>query len=330
MVTTKGEKNISKKLTKKDQEKIESLKDIVEEAEKSLYSAKAMLVRLEGKGKPESVQKKTYGTSPNGQIVEGVFDGQIMISNDGKQYPVPANYASKSKLVEGDMLKLTMTDEGNFVYKQIGPVERKHLVGTIREDESGNYIVQAEGGTYKVLLASVTYYRAQPGDEVAIIIPRNGEPVWSAIENVIKKDSDARKVETDTSEDQERDPFMNNILGEKQESEEETSTKSTKAEKVVEEWTPKLSELEKETEKIEKSTKKMAKDSKKKNDKNKNEDKDSLISPLNSVETGEKIPIRVDSVGKADPREDFLTGEESQEKVVREDFPDTPEEFFKS
>ena len=316
MVITKEKKVITKKLTKKDQEKVESLKDIIGEAEKSLYSAKAMLVRIEGKSKP-SVQKKTYGTSPNGQIVEGIFDGQIMISNDGKQYPVPANYASKSKLVEGDMLKLTMTDEGNFVYKQIGPMERKRLIGIIKEDESGNYIVQAEGGNYKVLLASVTYYRAQPGDEVAIIIPRSGEPVWCAIENVIKKDSSARKVESDAFENQERDPFVNNVLEKEQRSEEEeVSPKSAEAEKVVEEWTPKLSEIEKETEKIEKSTKKMTK-----NDKNKKS---------NSVEKEEKIPIRVDSVGKADPRENFLAGEESQEKVVREDFPDTPEEFFKS
>jgi len=316
MVITKEKKVITKKLTKKDQEKVESLKDIIGEAEKSLYSAKAMLVRIEGKSKP-SVQKKTYGTSPNGQIVEGIFDGQIMISNDGKQYPVPANYASKSKLVEGDMLKLTMTDEGNFVYKQIGPMERKRLIGIIKEDESGNYIVQAEGGNYKVLLASVTYYRAQPGDEVAIIIPRSGEPVWCAIENVIKKDSSARKVESDAFENQERDPFVNNVLEKEQRSEEEeVSPKSAEAEKVVEEWTPKLSEIEKETEKIGKSTKKMTK-----NDKNKKS---------NSVEKEEKIPIRVDSVGKADPRENFLAGEESQEKVVREDFPDTPEEFFKS
>ena len=325
MVITKEKKVITKKLTKKDQEKVESLKDIIGEAEKSLYSAKAMLVRIEGKSKP-SVQKKTYGTSPNGQIVEGIFDGQIMISNDGKQYPVPANYASKSKLVEGDMLKLTMTDEGNFVYKQIGPMERKRLIGIIKEDESGNYIVQAEGGNYKVLLASVTYYRAQPGDEVAIIIPRSGEPVWCAIENVIKKDSSVRKVESDAFENQERDPFVNNVLEKEQRSEEEeVSPKSAEAEKVVEEWTPKLSEIEKETEKIEKSTKKMTK-----NDKNKNKNKNSLTPQSNSVEKEEKIPIRVDSVGKADPRENFLAGEESQEKVVREDFPDTPEEFFKS
>ncbi|MBU4432193.1 hypothetical protein KKD60_02860, partial [Patescibacteria group bacterium] len=39
-----------------------------------------------------------------GKIVEGVFDGENMIGPDGKQYSIPANYASKSKLVEGDIL----------------------------------------------------------------------------------------------------------------------------------------------------------------------------------------------------------------------------------
>ena len=47
-----------------------------------------------------------------GRIIEGVFDGENMIGPDGKQYSVPANYASKSKLVEGDILKLTITATG--------------------------------------------------------------------------------------------------------------------------------------------------------------------------------------------------------------------------
>ncbi|MBA4320115.1 MAG: hypothetical protein C0412_17080, partial [Flavobacterium sp.] len=51
-----------------------------------------------------------------GKVIEGVFDGENMIGPDGKQYSVPSNYASKSKLVEGDILKLTITSRGNFIY----------------------------------------------------------------------------------------------------------------------------------------------------------------------------------------------------------------------
>ncbi|MDZ7744984.1 MAG: hypothetical protein U5K77_04515 [Candidatus Saccharibacteria bacterium] len=73
-----------------------------------------------------------HSTEDNlGKVIEGVFDGQNMVGSDGKTYPVPANYASKSKLVQGDILKLTIADDGAFMYKQIGPIPRKQLVGTL-------------------------------------------------------------------------------------------------------------------------------------------------------------------------------------------------------
>ena len=40
----------------------------------------------------------------NERIIEGVFNGEKMIGGDGLEYNMPANYASKSKLVEGDIL----------------------------------------------------------------------------------------------------------------------------------------------------------------------------------------------------------------------------------
>jgi len=64
-----------------------------------------------------------------GKVIEGVFDGQNMVGSDAKTYPVPANYASKSKLVQGDILKLTIAEDGAFLYKQIGPIPRKQIVG---------------------------------------------------------------------------------------------------------------------------------------------------------------------------------------------------------
>jgi hypothetical protein len=59
------------------------------------------------------------------RIIEGVFNGEKMVGPDGKEYAVSPNYASKSKIVEGDMMKLTITNNGKFIFKQIGPVERK-------------------------------------------------------------------------------------------------------------------------------------------------------------------------------------------------------------
>lgn len=167
-------------------QKIQALREMVQSAEKTIQGAKAMLLQLEGKKKAGRPRKVETDDSED-TVIEGAFDGQIMVGTDGKQYPVPANYASKSKLVEGDMLKLTITHDGMFIYKQIGPVERRHALGVMTQDENGNYYVLANGKPYRVLLASVTYFKALPGDEIAIVLPRDIEGNWAAIENVIER-----------------------------------------------------------------------------------------------------------------------------------------------
>lgn len=172
---------------KQDAQRIILIKESLTNAEKSLQTAKSLLAQLESKYTP---QKKTYGVAEGGKVVEGTFDGQVMIGMDGRQYPVPANYASKSKLVEGDMLKLVITEDGNFIYKQIGPFKRKRIIGLLSENaKEGGYIVESEGKIYKVLLAAVTYHHANPGDEIALVVADNDEAQWGAIENVIKKGS---------------------------------------------------------------------------------------------------------------------------------------------
>lgn len=168
-------------------QKIQALREMVNNAEKTIQGAKAMLLQIEGKKKSGRPRKLDLSDTTDGTIIEGTFDGQIMAGVDGKQYPVPANYASKSKLVEGDMLKLTITTDGTFLYKQIGPIDRRHALGIVTQDEAGNYYVVAGGKPYRVLLASVTYFKAAPGDEVAVVLPRDLEGSWAAIENVIQK-----------------------------------------------------------------------------------------------------------------------------------------------
>jgi hypothetical protein len=121
------------------------------------------------------------------RVIEGVFDGEKMIANDGQEYAIPANYASKSKLVEGDILKLSINNRGDFLYKQIGPTERKKIVGTLGVDKSGDYFVAADKKKWKVISASVTYFKGQPGDEVVILVPQDSVSKWAAVENVVKK-----------------------------------------------------------------------------------------------------------------------------------------------
>jgi hypothetical protein len=141
-------------------------------------------------GKKQDERQTTTFKAPivnaedDAEYVEGVFDGQSMIDAEGKKYPVPANYASKSKLVAGDILKLTIQKDGKFLYKQIGPVERKNVIGILNQ-EGNHYHVMVNGKKYNVLLASVTYFKAKLGDEVTIIIPANEESDWACIENVL-------------------------------------------------------------------------------------------------------------------------------------------------
>ncbi len=124
----------------------------------------------------------------NERVIEGVFDGEHMVGEDGERYNVPPNYASKSKLVEGDLLRLAITEDGRLLFKQRGPIERQRLIGSLMLDERANeWKVVADGRKYRVLTASITFFRAQPGDEVAVLIPLGTPSHWAAIENIVKR-----------------------------------------------------------------------------------------------------------------------------------------------
>lgn len=182
------------------------LAQMIDSAEKNIQSAKQLLREVMGgpatKANLSALSEKAQvmTVSEGGKIIEGVFDGQNMIGPDKKQYPVPANYASKSKLVEGDVLKLTIAEDGSFIYKQIGPMERKKMLGVLMVDEKGDFKVLAEGKIYKVLLASLTYFKAEAGDEITIVVPQDQSAEWAAVENVIKKGSGANHADLEMGE----------------------------------------------------------------------------------------------------------------------------------
>jgi hypothetical protein len=254
-----NDKQIDDQLSENEKaHKIEMLRQMMLNAERTMQSAKAMLLQLEGKkktGRKRKIEEETDGT-----VVEGTFDGQIMIGTDGKQYPVPANYASKSKLVEGDVLKLTITYDGSFIYKQIGPAQRKSVIGIVSQDEKGNYFIFSEGKPYKVLLASITYFKAEPGDEVVIMIPREMEATWAAIENVISKGGHevelsvpySKKIPADGKlnfwkddlNETEPEPEKPKKSSPKKAAEKTESNKNDDA--LIDEWTSDIEELEKE------------------------------------------------------------------------------------
>lgn len=161
----------------------------LEDAERNLQLAKKLLSESPQTGKdatPAVVPAAPVGTPPGQRVIYGRFNGEHMEGEDGQLYPVPANYASKSKLVEGDKVKLTIEEDGAFIYKQVGPVERRRVLGTFGTDEDGNDVVEAEGKRYRILLASVTFYRLGLGDQVTILLPTEGAAHWGAVENAMK------------------------------------------------------------------------------------------------------------------------------------------------
>lgn len=161
------------------EKQIKRLRSLIQDAETNLSAAKELLISLVGDEEAVAAGAKEEVA---GKVIEGVFDGQTMIGPDGKTYPVPANYASKSKLVEGDILKLTIADDGTFIYKQIGPVARRQIIGVLRQHD-GTFFVEAAGKEYRVLMASVTYFKCKIGDQVSIIIPEdNRDAEWAAVE----------------------------------------------------------------------------------------------------------------------------------------------------
>jgi hypothetical protein len=161
------------------EKQIKRLRALIQEAETNLAAANELLISLVGDD--EKVQAKVTD-DVLGKVIEGVFDGQNMVGSDSKTYPVPANYASKSKLVQGDILKLTIADDGAFLYKQIGPIARKQIVGTLKL-ENGHYFVATGTREFRVLLASVTYFKAKPGDQVSVNVPEDdSQAEWAALE----------------------------------------------------------------------------------------------------------------------------------------------------
>lgn len=128
-------------------------------------------------------------TQENGAaVLEGHFNGEKMIGDDGKEYNVPPNYASKSKLVTGDRMKLTITHSGAFIYKQIGPINRKRVIGTLEfNPEHNHWTVRGPEATYKVLAASISFYKGKPGDEVILFVPESTPCEWAAVDQLIAK-----------------------------------------------------------------------------------------------------------------------------------------------
>ena len=168
-------------MTKK---RIAAIRDFIDTAEKSLKNAKKLLKEIleeENINLSAELDLDTKGLSKydsgDSKIIEGVFTGEEMLGVDKNKYPVPVNYASKSKLVQGDKMKLTIDGSGKMLYKQIKQIEREIKVGLLTQDK-GRYQVISDGVSYDVLTAAVTHLKADIGDTVSVLIPAGKEATF--------------------------------------------------------------------------------------------------------------------------------------------------------
>lgn len=167
-----------------------------EKAQKMIEKANKLLEKAELLMYKSSNKKKSFYYSPRNsndekstggdfaQIVEGIYDGQYLIDKNKRKFNVPENYASKSKLVEGDILKLIITSDGSFIFKQIEPIEREKKLAKIKR-KNNNLCAYCDGKYYNLLKASLSYFKAKEGDEATIIVAKNNNCKHAALENII-------------------------------------------------------------------------------------------------------------------------------------------------
>lgn len=234
-------KNKNKIMQESKQNKVALLQQMIENAERNIVAARQIIRELNAEGK---TVPKEMGVS---QVVEGTFDGEKMMSMDGKRYPVPANYASKSKLVEGDILKLTITEDGSFVYKKISAVDTRKVIGVVMRDSNDKYYINAEGRKYNVLLASLTYFKAEEGDEVILVVPKERVSTWAAVESIIKE---GQSADSFSREDENGEFFSDNLSddsnGDFNRGGHLKAEEDIKNAAIEDEWTPSVDEIKAE------------------------------------------------------------------------------------
>jgi hypothetical protein len=132
------------------------VQELIDSAMSSLKTANALLRDVTGvadTGRERNMLRASSmtGSSPaSGRVIEGIFDGQNMVDSKGQTYPVPANYASKSKLVEGEVLGINSSVAA--LAMSIPPI----LSGYIAADLGPNTSIHIAG--FVILLSAVVFW----------------------------------------------------------------------------------------------------------------------------------------------------------------------------
>ena len=167
--------------------KLQAALDLLESADKSVQAARRLLGELAGKRKREPELETSalhQYASGDEKVVEGVFTGDAMLGADKRLYPVPANYASKSLIVQGTKMKARIEPDGKITYKIIEEIPYETRAGILVNDRDRWQAVCGDK-VYHVLMASVTFHKAEVGSQVSVRVPAGKEATYAALEAVL-------------------------------------------------------------------------------------------------------------------------------------------------
>ncbi len=186
--------------------KIQTVHNLIEIAENNLKTAKSLLNQLLEESGVRSGSPSIQLNSPRlsreedvaREVVEGYFDGENMIGDNGRIYIVPQNYASKTQLVVGDRMKWILTTNRE-VFKLIQPVERQKVEGQFLIDNDIYYVsINNIDHPIKILKASATFamktQNLKQGDIVSILIPRDTKSHWGAFISIVQSSTEYQEA----------------------------------------------------------------------------------------------------------------------------------------
>lgn len=180
MVINTTRTNMTKKSPKVQ---IQFINQALQQSVASLAMAKALMKELE-----DSLSEFLPSPKDLPGII-GKFDGTYLVTDDNQKFQVPENYASKSKLVYGDTLKMIEGAEGS-TFKQIERVKRTILSGILAKKD-GKFVVLTSDGSHNLIPAAVSFHHGLEGDEACVIVPEEHRNCsFAALDEIPTRDAE--------------------------------------------------------------------------------------------------------------------------------------------
>jgi len=279
-------------MSKKTQTDIQRINQALSAAISSINLAKNLLKDIDNLSQNKIDTREIEG-------IIGVFDGKNLVTSDGKTVEVPVNYASKSKIVFGDTLKMIEDNDRN-IFKQIERVKRLTKVGILSKKGSDMFVVTGDG-TYAILQVAVEFYGLQEGGQVQVLVPEeNIHAPFAAI------DKNLDDHETKTPKKESKDQVQPDKKKPEVKQEEKVKVKKIQAQK--------------KPEVAKKDVKKDTKDKVKHTNKNVSSPAKQSLKSSTSSHSSKKSEINAISDSKSKPKTTNLVGDDNSiSRIIGDD-----------